>query len=108
MDNSEQILLVRFEQPDGDFELGTNLHMEAFAVSRKAQMEEFMFLGLRMNQGVTREQFQSAFGIPIEGIYKNALEHLKAEGLLTVTAGRIALTEKGQDLSNYVLAQFLL
>jgi len=66
-----------------------------------------MFLGLRMTNGVTREQFQRAFGIPIEGIYKDALEHLKAEGLLEINAGRIALTEKGQDLSNYALAMFL-
>ncbi|MBP3676874.1 MAG: oxygen-independent coproporphyrinogen III oxidase [Agathobacter sp.] len=107
IDASQQIQMTRFEQPNGDFELGTNLHMEAFSVSRKAQMEEFMFLGLRMTNGVTREQFQRAFGIPIEGIYKDALEHLKAEGLLEISAGRIALTEKGQDLSNYALAQFL-
>lgn len=84
------------------------LRVEELPISRKAQMEEFMFLGLRMNQGVTRQQFQDVFGIPIEGIYRDALEHLKTEGLLEVQAGRIALTEKGQDLSNYALAQFLL
>ena len=84
------------------------LRVEEMPVSRKAQMEEFMFLGLRMNRGVTRQQFQDVFGIPIEGIYKDALEHLKVEGLLEISAGRIALTEKGQDLSNYALAQFLL
>ena len=84
------------------------LRVEEMPVSRKAQMEEFMFLGLRMNSGVTRQQFQDVFGIPIEGIYKDALEHLKVEGLLEISAGRIALTEKGQDLSNYALAQFLL
>lgn len=84
------------------------LRVEEMPVSRKAQMEEFMFLGLRMKCGVTRQQFEDAFGIPIEGVYKDALEYLKAERLLEVNAGRIALTEKGQDLSNYALAQFLL
>lgn len=108
IDGSMQIQIIPFEQGDGQIKYGTNLHMEADAVCRKAQMEEFMFLGLRMNCGVTREQFQKAFGIPIDAIYKNALDHLKAEGLLEANAGRIALTEKGQDLSNYVLAQFLL
>ena len=108
IEHSKQLQIVRFEQPDGSFENGTNLHMEANTVTRKAQMEEFMFLGLRMQCGVTRQQFQDTFGIPIEGIYKDALEHLKAEGLLDICAGRIALTEKGQDLSNYALAQFLL
>lgn len=107
IENSMQIQIVPFEQSDGKQEYGTNLHAEAFVVTRKAQMEEFMFLGLRMNKGITRQQFQDAFGVPVEGIYKDALEHLKAEGMLEINAGRIALTEKGQDLSNYALAQFL-
>lgn len=77
-------------------------------VSRKAQMEEFMFLGLRQTCGVTRQQFESAFGIPIDGIYKNALDYLRDEGLLDTSEGRIVLTEKGMDLSNFALAQFLL
>lgn len=105
---SEQIQPLAFEQPDGHIEYGTNLHSSVDAVSRKSQMEEFMFLGLRMNCGVTRQQFQDLFGIPIEGVYKDALEHLKSEGLLEINAGRIVLTEKGQDLSNYALAQFIL
>lgn len=107
IEKTKQIQLLSFEQPQGNATVGTNLHAEAFAVSRKAQMEEFMFLGLRMNRGVTRQQFQDTFGVQIEGIYKDALEHLKAEGLLEIRAGQIALTEKGQDLSNYALAQFL-
>ena len=105
---TESIEPLAFDQPDGHIEYGTNLHIAADAVSRKAQMEEFMFLGLRMKQGVTRQQFEQTFGIPIDGIYKNALEHLKQEDLLDTSAGRIVLTEKGQDLSNYALAQFLL
>ena len=84
------------------------LRVEEMPVSRKSQMEEFMFLGLRMNQGVTRQQFQDTFGIPIEGIYKQSLDYLKSEDMLEVNAGRIALTEKGQDLSNFALSQFLL
>lgn len=107
IENSNTIQIIRFEQPNGEFECGTNLHIEANAISRKAQMEEFMFLGLRMKEGVTREKFQNCFGIPVEGVYKDVLEHLKSEGLLEIHAGRIFLTEKGMDLSNYALAQFL-
>lgn len=107
IENSNTIQIIRFEQPNGKFECGTNLNIEANAISRKAQMEEFMFLGLRMKEGVTREKFQNCFGIPVEGVYKDVLEHLKSEGLLEIHAGRIFLTEKGIDLSNYALAQFL-
>lgn len=108
IENSTAIELISFEQSDGSKEIGTNLHIAVDVVSRKAQMEEFMFLGLRMKRGVTRAQFQENFGIPIEGIYKSALDHLKEQGLLEMRAGNITLTEKGQDLSNYALAQFLL
>ena len=110
MDETMHMQMIDFSEENGkspNTVLGTNIHIEANAVSRKAQMEEFMFLGLRMNQGVTREQFQKTFGIPIDGIYKNALEHLKEEGMLDTAGGRIALTEKGQDLSNYALSKFL-
>lgn len=99
---------VSLEQEDGTIVTGTNLHVSADAISRKAQMEEYMFLGLRMNQGITREGFAKSFGIPIDAIYKEPLARMKAEGLINTNAGRIALTDKGQDISNYVLAQFLI
>ena len=89
------------------WEWGTNLHIAADVVSRKAQMEEFMFLGLRMKDGVTRKKFEENFGVPIEAVYKTALDHLKEQGLLEMNTGSIRLTERGQDVSNYALAQFL-
>lgn len=87
---------------------GTNLNTYAGIVSRKAQMEEFMFLGLRMNEGVTRDRFFREFGISIEGIYKDVLDHMKAEDLLYIENGQIRLTDRGMDLGNYVMSQFLL
>ena len=72
------------------------------------QMEEFMFLGLRMNEGVTRAAFEQSFGVPIEAVYLETLRKLKEQGLLQMVAGRIALTDKGMDLANYVMAKFLL
>lgn len=80
----------------------------ADTVSRKAQMEEFMFLGLRMNEGVTRERFLREFGIPIDGIYRDVLERMKEEDLLSVENGQIRLTDRGMDLGNYVMSQFLI
>lgn len=90
------------------WEQGTNLHVVTDVVSRKAQMEEFMFLGLRMKNGVTRADFEKSFGVPIEAVYKTALDNLKEQGLLEMIAGSIRLTQRGQEVSNYALAQFLL
>ena len=67
-----------------------------------------MFLGLRMIQGITRDDFMKAFGIQIEAVYQDVMQRLQEEELLEKRAGRIYLTEKGQDVSNYVLSQFLL
>lgn len=87
--------------------MGTNLHESADPVPRKARMEEFMFLGLRMNCGVSRDEFERNFGITIDAIYKEVIEELRREELLLVQGGRIALTDKGMDLSNYVMSKFL-
>lgn len=86
----------------------TNLHETAERIPRKAQMEEFMFLGLRMTEGVSRERFAQNFGTEIEAVYQDVMESLKEEGLLAKRAGQIFLTKRGQEVSNYVLAQFLL
>lgn len=86
----------------------TNLHASAEFINRKAQIEEFMFLGLRMIDGVSRERFAACFGTQIEAVYQDVMSHLQEEGLLLKRAGRIFLSEKGQDVSNYVLSQFLL
>lgn len=76
-------------------------------LSRKAQMEEFMFLGLRMTEGIHRQDFWDYFRVEIEGIYGDVLRKLQKDGLLQMQEARILLTEKGIDVSNYVLAQFL-
>ena len=61
-----------------------------------------------MKAGVSREKFLENFGVSIEAIYQDVLRQLKKEELLETKEGRIFLTEKGEDVSNYVFAQFLL
>ena len=85
----------------------TNLHASVEPITKQAQMEEFMFLGLRMTEGVTRARFEECFSMPIEAVYREEIEQLKAEGLLIAREGRIVLTDKGLDLSNYAMAKFL-
>jgi oxygen-independent coproporphyrinogen-3 oxidase len=85
-----------------------NLHESADAISRHAQMEEFMFLGLRMLKGVTRTEFKETFGVEIEAVYGEVLNQLQEEDLIEKKAGVIKLSDHGMDISNYVLAQFLL
>ena len=92
----------------GDDIFNANLHVAADVIDKKGQMEEFMFLGLRMNEGVTREAFERTFGISIDAIYKDTIDSLKKQELLVVKDGHIYLSERGKDVANYVMAQFLM
>ena len=71
-------------------------------------MSEFMFLGLRMTEGVSKAEFLEGFGTPIESVYGNVLDKYKSVGLLEEKEGRIFLTRAGIHVSNGVMAEFLL
>lgn len=94
--------------------LSLNLHSAGAAareiqeLSHKDRMEEFMFLGLRMMQGVSGSEFLGRFGENMWNVYGPVIERLKEQGLLTVDAPYIRLTELGIDVSNVVLSEFLL
>lgn len=81
---------------------------EETQIGRRDAMAEFMFLGLRMTEGVARNDFAREFGVPIEAVYQEALRRLQEQELLVMSRGRIRLTERGTDVSNYALSAFLL
>lgn len=89
-----------------DYEKG--LRREERRLSVQEQMEEFMFLGLRLTDGVTSGEFQDSFHVPIETVYGTVLRKLESQGLLTREGERIFLTGRGIDVSNMVFAEFLL
>lgn len=80
---------------------------EREVLSVQEQMEETMFLGLRMKDGVSMETFEKVFHTPFSAVYGKTVLDLKNEGLVQTEEERLFLTEKGFDLSNYTLAQFL-
>ncbi len=86
------------------------LRVDEELVTRERAMEEFMFLGLRMTEGISEEEFQNRFGQPVREVYGESLDKLEQEKLMEHTggaAGRWRLTAAGTDVSNYVLAEFL-
>ncbi|MBQ9065168.1 MAG: oxygen-independent coproporphyrinogen III oxidase [Blautia sp.] len=72
------------------------------------RMEEFMFLGLRMTEGVSRDRFKKLFGHEMDEIYGDVIEKHRGYGLLDEAEGRIFLTRHGIHVSNQVMADFLL
>jgi oxygen-independent coproporphyrinogen-3 oxidase len=77
---------------------------------KKRQMEEFMFLGLRMSRGISPVTFREKFGTDIRAVYGDVLDTLVSKQLLEYKerGERICLTPRGIDVSNPVLAMFLL
>lgn len=84
------------------------LRREERKLSVQEQMEEFMFLGLRLTEGVHSGAFRDYFHVPIENIYGDVLKKLESQGLLAREGERIFLTVPGIDVSNMALAEFLL
>ena len=84
------------------------MRLEEEILSRQAQMEEFMFLGLRKIEGIRIAGFKETFGCEIDSVYGEILQKLQKECLILRDENQIHLTERGIDISNYVLSQFLL
>ncbi len=78
-------------------------------------MEEFMFLGLRMMSGVDCERFRECFGVEMPDVYGGPIEkNIKnklLEEKISRESGRVTgyrLTDRGIDISNSVMADFIL
>ncbi|HCW54164.1 MAG TPA: oxygen-independent coproporphyrinogen III oxidase [Clostridium sp.] len=74
----------------------------------KDDMEEFMFMGLRMIEGIDISKFKKRFGKDIYDVYKEPIEKHIKDGLLICDSGKLRLTSKGIELSNYVMSDFIL
>lgn len=76
------------------------------------QIEETLFLGLRLTMGISEKEFVGCFSRTLDEIYEDVIEKNIQNGLLRWTEQGedrwLSLTEKGLDVSNYVMAQFLL
>lgn len=71
------------------------------------QMEEFMFLGLRMMNGVSAEKFQEQFKMTLEQAYGKVLEKQLNNHLICKTKDGYCLTDYGIDVSNYVMSEYM-
>ncbi len=74
------------------------------------RMEEFMFLGLRLCKGVSQKEFYNRFGKTLLEIYGSTIENFLQNNLLIEDANsdRIYLSDRGIDISNYILSDFIL
>ena len=86
---------------------GTRRVAERSVLTAEERQEEFFFLGLRRMAGVRRADYRRFFGEDWEARYGDAIRRLCAEGLLSLEADVLKLTQKGVHVSNLVFAELL-
>ena len=74
----------------------------------KDDMEEFMFMGLRMMEGINLQEFKEKFRKDVWDIYNDAIKNNVKKGLLVIDSEKLYLSSKGIELSNYVMSDFIL
>lgn len=77
-------------------------------LSLNDSMEEFMFLGLRKIDGISKAEFEKTFSKNIADVYGKVIQENVLNGLLVDDGDVIKLTDRGVDISNVVMADFLL
>jgi len=86
----------------------TPLYCDIDELDIKANMEEFMFLGLRLTKGVSRHEFNEKFGVDMFEVFDRQIKRNMMLKLMEYNSPYLRLTEKGLDLSNMVMSDFLL
>lgn len=79
-----------------------------YILTKDDSMAEYMFLGLRMLEGICDEDFKSRFSTSLFDKYKDTISKYTDYGLIEIFDGNcIRLTYKGIDLSNIIFQEFL-
>lgn len=71
-------------------------------------MEEFVFMGLRMIEGIKINEFKERFDKDIYEVYGDIIEKNIKKELLVSNSDKLYLTSKGMEISNYVMSDFIL
>lgn len=76
-------------------------------LSTKDSIEEKIFMGLRMNEGIKYEDFKKQFNIEFSNVYSKQIKELSNRNLINKSETGIMLTQKGREISNSVFIEFL-
>ncbi|MCQ2978377.1 MAG: radical SAM family heme chaperone HemW [Clostridia bacterium] len=85
----------------------TYLHGKKELESKNDQISEFMFLGLRMLDGISIKEFKERFGVDIDDVYGSIISEMIEDGVMEREDDTIKLTRRGIDVSNVIFAEFM-
>ena len=77
------------------------------SIGREDEMFEWIMLGLRKIEGVELGRFKARFGADVCEVYKEAVNKLENMGWLTVDGVSMRLTDRGLDMQNSALMEFM-
>ena len=97
--------LQKYISAKGDTSL---LREDTELITETDALAEFMFLGLRLTEGVSFVRFRQRFGKEMDTVYGKELQELAELGLLLRDESGVRLSRRGIDVSNAVFERFLL
>ena len=71
------------------------------------KMSEFVFLGLRLKDGISEKEFENRFNLNIDEIFGRQIEKYSKMGFLMREKGNIRFSDKGFFVSNTILSDFV-
>lgn len=85
-----------------------NAIVEKTRNSLENDMEEFMFMGLRKNLGISKSKFMQRFNKDIHSVYGTIINKYILTKFMVEQDDNIFLTYEGIQLSNVIMSEFLL
>ncbi len=79
---------------------------EVEPIDRRLEMAETLMMGLRLDVGVSIDEFAQRFDTTPQRAYGDTIDELLSLGLLERAAGHLRLTPRGRILGNEVFARF--
>lgn len=76
-------------------------------LNKESKIFEYIMLGLRMNKGISIDDFNKKFETNFLEIYKNQIDKLLNNNLIILDKSTVKLSKRGMDISNYVFEEFL-
>lgn len=83
------------------------LYKENKPLSKTEQQSEFVILGLRKTKGIKISDFKQKFETDIFTVFGDVINKHKNSGLLVEEDGYLFLSERGVDVSNTVMCDFI-
>ena len=107
MDSERFFNISEMEEYISAAESGGTLVEERTPVTLNEQMSEFVFLGLRCEDGISLREFKKRFGVSITDVFGAPIKKYTDWGFLVSDGERLKFSDKGFFVSNLILADFV-